>query len=306
MPDKKVIFFLGLCLALGEPLGVCRGQADGMKTGIIKNKEANPRKLDIQPALCPRIKRINEQEFIYDGAKDRLNHIPVFQLLDPDAGKGNQYKAYAEMDGKNVLLLKEVRISYDYEDTAIIDYEGPHPITGKPHVVHEGNGGFYANIHYAVVPYEKAIPEMNRQTLLHLATGKLKEIGKEDLRPALRTHSLIPGPFLSKSKRIYDMCEWGDTAYQYPEQILEYDQMALWDWDYSVKNADHILLIVWEGDEEDWLIQQKLIDPFYLTDDLIGIFEIKKKETKEPLTLKNERNDFEITVQTGDLKAPPK
>ncbi|MBI4411151.1 MAG: hypothetical protein HY541_01545 [Deltaproteobacteria bacterium] len=297
-----------------------------MKTGIIKNKEANPRTLDIRPAPCPRVK-----DAVYDGARDRFNHIPVFQLLDADAGQGNQYKAYAEMDGKNVLLLREVKIRYDYEDTAIIDYEGPHPITGKPHVVHEGNGGFYANIHYAVVPYEPWIAEMagltrpkgplrgrlhprnagwrgatqappiDRQTLLHMAVGKLKEIEKDNLRPALRTHSLIPGPFLSKSERIYDMCEWGDTAYQYPEQTLRYDEIALWDWDYSVKNADHVLLIVWEGDEEDWLIQQKLIDPFHLTDDLIGVFEIRKEKTGKPLTLVNERKDFEITVQTGDL-----
>ena len=161
MPDKKIIFLLSFCLIGGVcSLGVSAPPSTIVKSGIIKNKEANPRKLDIQPAPCPRIKKISEQEFIYDGAKDRFNHIPVFQLLDPDAGKGNQYKAYAEMDGKNVLLLRKVRISYDYEDTNIIDYEGPHPITGKPHVVYEGDGGFYANIHYAVVPYEPWIAEM--------------------------------------------------------------------------------------------------------------------------------------------------
>src|SRR3989338_7590609 len=102
MPDKKIIFFLSLCLVFGGALNVCRGQADGVKTGIIKNKEANPRKLDIRPAPCPRLKEEEPGRFIYDGAKDRLNHIPIFQLMDPDAGVGNQYKAYAEMDGKKI------------------------------------------------------------------------------------------------------------------------------------------------------------------------------------------------------------
>lgn len=287
------------------------------ETGIISLKKANPKSIPNLPRLCPRLTLVEEiaiasnepsttkYEFVYDGAQDRLNHIPISQLLDPDAGKKSQYKTFSEMDGNNVLLLQKVEVKYDYEDTAIIDYEGPHPITGKEQIINEGEGGFYANIHYAILPYDKKILEMDRQTLLHLVQGKLKEIDKEGLRPEIRTHSFIPGPFLSKTNQIYDMCEWGDTAYQAPHQILHYKEMALWDWDYSIKNADHVLLIVWEGDEEDWLYESKLIHPFHLTDDLIGLFEIKKKDTEKPLTLTNEKGDFTMVVQTGNLKIPP-
>lgn len=289
-----------------------------IKEGIIRTRKANPQKLQVLPRLCPRLKiekKISSNSekiqkidyiFVYEGSQDRMNHIPVFQLLDKDAGKGVQYKTYAEIDMDNVLLLKKVEITNDYEDTAIVDYVGPHPITGKNQTIHEGEGGFYANIHYAVVPYDKKILKMDRQTLLHFAQGNLEEIEKKELRPELRTHSFIPGPFLSKTGQLYELCEWGDTTYQAPKQSLNYKDIALWDWDYSVKNADHILLIIWEGDEEDWLYREQLIHPFYLTDDLIGIFEIKKKDAKDPLTLKNEKGDFTITVQTGKLKVPPR
>jgi len=63
-------------------------------------------------------------------------------------------------------------------------------------------------------------------------------------------------------------------------------------------------LIVWEGDEEEWLIKDQLIDPFYLTDDLVGVFDIWMDNTLQPLTLVNKKGDFKITVQTGDLTFP--
>lgn len=280
-----------------------------IETGVIGSKSSNPKNIPFLPKLCPRLKMDEDKSpgrFYYNAESDRINRIPFMQMMDIDAGAEGQYKTYAEMDGRNVLLLLRARVTYDYEDSGIIDYEGPSPLTGKKQVIHEGGGGFYANIHYAVVPYRKDIPGMNRQTLLHLAQGKLRELNKEDSRSVLRTHALIPGPFLSKVSYLYHLCEWGDTAFQAPEQILTYKNMAIWDWDYSVKNADHVLMIVWEGDEEDWLIQKKLIDPFYLTDDLIDVFEIKKEETIEPLILKSKKGDFEITVQTGDLSVPPK
>lgn len=278
-----------------------------IKTGIVESKSSNPKNISFLPKLCPRLKMDESPgQFYYDAESDRINRIPFMQMMDIDAGAEGQYKTYEEMDGKNVLLLLSARVTYDYEDSNIVDYEGPNPLTGERHVIHEGEGGFYANIHYAVVPYRRDILKMDRQTLLHLAQGKLRELDREDSRSILRTHSLIPGPFLSKANYLYHLCEWGDTAFQAPEQSLEYKNMAIWDWDYSVKNADHVLMIVWEGDEEDWLIQKKLIDPFYLTDDLIGVFKIKKRKTIEPLTLKNEKGDFEITVQTGNLSVPAK
>lgn len=289
------------------------GKLKGLKFGekIIRDKNPNPQSLSDLPLLCPRLSLqgtddpAKKPRAVYAGNHDRLNHIPMFQLLDPDAGRGNQYKSFVEMDGKNVLLLQRVTLTYDYEDSAIVDYEGPHPITGKPHRVNEGQGGFYANIHYAVYPFRAGDKTIDNQTLLHLVQGKLREINREDLLPSLRTHSLLPGPFLSKEQGIYEMCEWGDTAHQAPRQTVEYEEMALWDWDYSIPDADHIALVVWEGDEEDWLIRKELIHPFYLTDDLIGIFEIRKNQTVKPLVMKNKKGDFEITVQTGNLGFPP-
>jgi len=271
---------------------------------IIRDKNPNPEILSDLPLLCPRIS-LQGAKAVYAGNFDRLNHIPMFQLLDPDAGKGVQYKSFVEMDGRNVLLLERVTLTYDYEDSAIVDYEGLHPITGKPHKVQEGQGGFYANIHYAVFPFAADYKKWDNQTLLHLVQGKLREINREDLLPPLRTHSLIPGPFLSKEEGIYEMCEWGDTAHQAPRQSVEYEEVALWDWDYSVAGADHLLLVVWEGDEEEWLVRKELIHPFYLTDDLIGVFEIRKGKTIKPLTLKNAKGDFEMTVRTGNLGFPP-
>lgn len=278
---------------------------------IIPLKDSNPKDISSLPLLCPRVKLIHSSEEgadiqgIYQGEKDRLNHTPVFQLLEPDAHANSQYLSYTEMDGKNVLLLKNVEIHYDYEDTNIIDYEGPDPATGKHQIIQEGGGGFYANIHYAIFPFDKDLLNLDRQTLLHLAQGKLREINRDDLYPKIKTHAFIPGPFLSREGYLYGLCEWGDTAYHAPIQKLAYEEVALWDWEYPVKNADHILLIIWEGDEEDWLIQKNLINPFYLTDDLIGVFEIKKEETKKPLTLTNKSQDFKITLQTGDLKISP-
>ncbi|NUM81796.1 hypothetical protein HUU42_13440, partial [bacterium] len=216
----------------------------------------------------------------------------------------NAYQTITQMDGQNVLLLKHITLRYDYEDSHIIDYMGPHPLTGKPQTIYEGEGGFFANIHYAIIPYDPQIKKLDRQTLLHLAQGKLHEITPPANinKPPLRVHSFLPGPFLSGSNYLYDMCEWGDTTYQAPKQELDYINMALWDWDYSQGSSQHIWLIVWEGDEEDWLVQKGLLNPFTLTDDLIGVFEIKREQTLAPLTLINTQGDFEIIVQTGTIQ----
>lgn len=273
--------------------------------GIIKNKDANPRKLEKLPQFCPRVKIIPDNagvpHFLYDAHDDRLNRFPAYQLFEPDLLTGSQISSLTQMDTKNVLKIRSVQISYDYEDTGIVDYAGPHPLTQEPHKVYEGDGGFYANFHYAVLPYEKEIMQLDRQTLLHLVQGNLADVDKEHLRPALRTHAFIPGPYLSGDKYLYPFCEWGDTAHQAPVQKMAYKNMAIWDWDYSVPNADHIILVVWEGDEEDWLVERKLIHPFYLTDDVVGIWEIKKNATIQPLTLKNQNGDFEMTVVSGNL-----
>lgn len=269
--------------------------------GIITNKDTKPQKISTLPQLCPYLSNDNSYEqttLHYDAQKDPINHFPIMHLLDADFRQGQQYKSFSEMDGKNTLELKKAIVRYDYEDTDIIDFNGPNPITGKMQTVHEGDGGFYASFHFAIIPFDQTVLAMDRQTLLHLAQGKLAEINKSSLTPPLRVHGFIPGPFLSKQNAFYSFCEWGDTTFQAPVQTMDYTSLTLWDWDTTVPNAQDILLIVWEGDEEDWLIQDQIIDPFYLTDDLVGIFEIKRGATLQPVTLKNAAGDFEITVQT--------
>lgn len=269
--------------------------------GIITNKDANPQKISTVPKLCPYLANndsYKQTSLHYDAQKDPINHFPIMHLLDADFRQGQQYKSFSEMDGKNTLELKKATVRYDYEDTSIIDFEGPNPITGKMQVVHEGDGGFYANFHFAVIPFDQTVLTMDRQTLLHLAQGKLAEINKSPLTPLLRVHGFMPGPFLSKQNAFYSFCEWGDTTFQAPVQTIDYNGLTLWDWDTTVPNAKDILLIVWEGDEEDWLIQDQMIDPFYLTDDVVGVFEIKRENSLLPLTLKNAKGDFEIVVQT--------
>lgn len=279
-------------------------------SGVISDRDPNPPALAVLPELCPRL-RVAEAEgdatsaagfrFVYRGAEDALNRRPVFQMQDPDAMEGAQAKTLSAMDGRNVLLLKKVRVTYDYEDSRIVDYESHDPKTGRRETLHEGMGGFYANFHYAIVPYAPEIPELPRQVLLSLAQGRLRAIGREALRPELRVHAFLPGPFLSKRQWNYPLCEWGDTEFQAPDQSLDYEELALWDWDYPVKNRDHILLIVWEEDEEgDW-IRQGRIPPNHLMDDLVGVFEIRREDTLRAQTLRSPRGDFEITVETGQL-----
>jgi len=297
------------------------------KSGVIKDPNTHPVTLEFLPKLCPRVRiaetgdpmarvipiaslqqKLPSEEppslnFIYDGGTDSLNHIPFFQLLDPDARKKKQPLTYTRIDGTNVLLIERVQIKNDYEDSRIVDFLGRDPITGKEKVLMEGLGGFYANFHYAVFPYSEELKNLDSQTLLHLAQGSLDKINRQELRPEMRTHSFLPGPFFSKRTFLYDQCEWGDTTFQAPVQTLHYQDLAIWDWDYPVgKNSDHLLMVLWEGDEEATYPAKDELSPHYLVDDLIGVLEIKREDTNQPLTLRNESGDFEITLRTGNMK----
>lgn len=310
LPPKRDVFPIQIIAQ--DPIGLKKtylfGSFDSLKdfeikSSVIQNKNPRPKRILFFPKLCSRLQWSQDKKspVIYDASLDALNHVPSAQILDPDITKGQQYKTFSEMDGKNVLLLKEVVVKNDYEDDRILDYEGPHPLTGKKQKIYEGQGGFYANFHYAIVPFDKRYSKLNRQDLLHLAQGKLDEINRDDLRPALRVHSFIPGPYFSGMESAYELCEWGDTSYQVPEQKLHYNQMALWDWDFSVPGSDHILIIVWEGDEEDWLIRDQLIHPFVLTDDIVALFELRRKQTEKEIRLVNKKRDFEMRLINGDI-----
>lgn len=275
------------------------------QTAISIRQAANPVTMDVLPKLCPRIdlkKHDLQFKAIYRGDEDFLNHKPSLHLAEKDVRYApEQSKLLESFDGKNSLRLVRIRIKYDYEDSGIIDYSGPHPITGElGHVIHEGEGGFYANFHYAIVPFEPRYLNLSRQELLNLAQGKLKDIDRVDLLPKRRVHSLLPGPYLSKNLG-YAMCEWGDTAYQAKTQEVSYRDITLWDWDIAVdgKPVTKLLVIVWEGDEEEWMVNSKLIDPFYLTDDIVGTFIVERKASQKPLVLRNNAKNFEIEVITG-------
>ena len=271
--------------------------------GIVRVRLANPPTLTILPELCPRAELITtggKKSLLYHAARDILNQRPTIQLVDPDVRYvPAQQHSLDHFDNKNVLTVQHVKIKYDYEDTNILDYEGPHPMTGKNEKIYEGEGGFYANLHYAVVPFEERILHLSRQELLNLAEGRLGYIDRQDLRPKLRLHAFLPGPYLSK-KSIYEMCEWGDSTYQSKVQEMAYADLAIWDWDIPIdgKPVTKLILIVWEGDEEDWLIDDGLIDPYYLTDDVVGVFTIQKSNTADPLRLKNAQGNFEAEVRT--------
>lgn len=281
--------------------------------GIESQAASNPEKLTVLPQLCPRLTpRVQgnpavstqtfKTEFTYHGEQDPLNHRPTFQLLDPDATQGKQALTLKKMDGRNVLLVKNIRVTYDYEDSNHIEYESTDPKTGEKKIYYEDERGFYSNFQYAVVPFSEQLASANTQTLLHLGQGTLDKIGRENLKPELRTHSFLPGPYLSKREYFYELCEWGDTARHAKEQRLNYQNLALWDWDYPLRDNHKVLLIVWESDEEELDPNFAHFPKNYLIDDLIGVFPIERSASLKPLTLRNPSGDFEITVQTGDFE----
>lgn len=277
---------------------------------VIPGDDPNPKLLPNLPALCPRLEARaasagQTPSYFYRGENDSLNRFPITQLTDLDKTEGRQAESVRLIDGRNVLLLKSVRLNYDYEDDAIVDERRTDPKTGRNVEVYEGRGGFYANFHYAVLPYDPAIPSLPEQTLLHLAQGSLSLIDQTALRPALRVHGFLPGPFLSRNSFGYPLCEWGDTSQQATVQSLDYRGIALWDWDYATTPDDRVLLVVWEGDEEDQARAQGLISPHRLIDDLVGVFEVSRSASLRPLKLRNPRGDFEITIQTGNFPSPP-
>jgi hypothetical protein len=145
-----------------------------------------------------------------------------------------------------------------------------------------------------VIPFDEKYLKLNRQELLNLVQGKLSLIKREDLTPSLRAHSFIPGPYLSKDQ-VYPFCEWGDTSFQAKKQQMTYENFKIWDWDLA-KNK--IMIVVWEGDEEDWLIEAKLLDPFYLTDDWVATFVVNRADVLKPKVLKNDIGNFEMEVVT--------
>ena len=148
--------------------------------GIIGTKDANPQAVDAMPSLCPRL-TLSATTAVYNGAKDILNDKPHMQLTDPDAKTSMAQRSLLDhFDGQNVLEMRRIKISYDYEDNTIVDYDGINPLSGEAgHKVYEGEGGFYANFHYAVVPFDERYLALGRQELSENRAG-----GDLDMRPS--------------------------------------------------------------------------------------------------------------------------
>lgn len=278
-------------LVLQDPSGFDLNQ---FEPRIIKRSSPNG-KVNEPPLYCSRL--IHKQnKWIYDAKKDPLNHYPRVQFSDSDFNSiPNQNKLLTKFDDKNTLTVSHVKVKYDYEDNSILDYKGKHPVTKKEgHLVYEGNGGYYANFHYAILPYHSKYLNLPRQKLLQLVQGKLPK--NSNLLPKLKTHSFLPGPYKSKNG-IYELCEWGDSSFAEFPQELTYNDLLIWDWD--LHKSDKLFVVVWEGDEEDWMIADGLLDPYYLTDDVVGTFVVTRKETLKGKTYTNKNKDFEITLKTS-------
>lgn len=266
------------------------------KSGIVRTKLSNPDYLDILPALCPRVD-LQKEGLMYRGEGDILNTTPVLQLMDPDAkffeDADQTVKAF---DCSDVLLVEEVRLSFDYEDPSLRNAVSP---SGE--IYAEDRSGFYANFHVAVLPDGEALRALSPEDLLRVAEGKASERGVP-LAPEWqwRTHSFLPGPFLSRRDFLYAMCEWGDTAKQAPHQALHYQNLGIFDWDYPGV-GEKLLIVVWEGDEEAALIDDGVLLMGAIADDLVAVFAVSKEEAKGGVTFTNPEGTFEMRVKTGEM-----
>jgi hypothetical protein len=269
-----------------------QGDVISVGTAIVTDSHSNPERLEALPALCPRV-WVDRESLVYDAHKDILNTIPIIQLLDPDAKPLPRAERTLErFDCKNVLMM----ISFDYEDSGQVKARGLDGVA-----IPEEQSGFYANFHIAVLPYSESLLAHDPSELLRIAEGKasLRGISLDPLW-AWRTHSFLPGPFLSRSDFFYDMCEWGDTAYQAPAQRVRYDNLAIWDWDYPV--GDQVVIVIWEGDEEEPLVSRGLVAPGDIIDDLIAVFIVARDATREPKTLESKARNVGMHIQTGDMR----
>lgn len=283
------------------------GEFFSVGTGIINEAFSNPEYLSLLPALCPRVSD-HGGKLVYAGNKDLFNHTPVMQLLDPDATPISQNVSdmqgtITEFDCHDVLLIDEVSMTFDYEDPQNVK-----AILPDGSLIREDHAGFYSNFHMAAFPYSADLTTLPPQTLLRIAEGRLSE--SKELRNAFskdtidrlkwRTHSFLPGPFLSRSDFFYSMCEWGDTARQAPKQTLHYDNLPIWDWDYN-DEGQAIFLVIWEGDEEDGLITQGALSKSAIMDDLVEIFVVHAQDVDRGKTYTNAAHTVSIRLKTGNM-----
>lgn len=113
-------------------------------------------------------------------------------------------------------------------------------------------------------------------------------------------HGFLPGPFLGSTHLGYNLCEWGDTAIQIPQQEVEYENYALGKWDKS-KPDEKMILMLLEGDDQMKknlsrlnLEKKGVLQKWDYADDLIGFFVISKKE--------NSQGDFKIRSPLGEIE----
>lgn len=267
-----------------------------MRTGVPIIRASNPQYIQVLPALCPRIKE-KDDALLYMTDQDLLNYTPTLHLLDPDAAQFSEtQETIRQFDCRNVLLVDKVGIAFDYEDPSLVKASPPGLAP-----LHEEQSGFYANFNIAVMPYEDAVAKRSPRDILRFAEGRASELDwLIPPRLAWRTRSFLPGPFLSHDDLLYSMCEWGDTAYQAPRQELNYRDFAVWDWDYPVGQT--LLLVIWEGDEEEGLMSRGLLPKYAIMDDLVAVFTVTREEAAGGKLFVNPRGDFWIRFKEGELK----
>lgn len=102
-----------------------------IKEKILSDTSSDPKpdSLDALPMVCPRILK-NKNNWIYQASLDVL--IPKMSTPEPS------------------LMLKNVAVDFDYEDSSMIVAVSP----DYSKVEKETNAGFYANLHYFIIPYD--------------------------------------------------------------------------------------------------------------------------------------------------------
>lgn len=191
--------------------------------------------------------------------------------------------------------------------------------TGGPTLyVHRMSGG-------AERPASKYAAYRAMQVLLHIARGKLHELGDREtarLNPQLLASGMLPGPFLSKRMCVrhtgngddrrcaqyYDQCEWFDTSYHAPYQQMNYRNFCIWDWDSDPgpKREQCAMILLWEGDGAATERARHVgwIGDTDISDDFIGMFEVRRDDfSKGPVEQQNFSGHLTIEFVTRNRTA---
>lgn len=121
---------------------------------------------------------------------------------------------------------------------------------------------------------------------------------------------MLPGPFQSKilGRRgdNYDQCEWLDTKFQAPEQVMNYRNFCIWDWDMDPQpfNDQCAMILIYEGDGFSTAFSRAMgyIGPTDIADDFVGLFEVYRRDTVngDEVTVTNYSGQATLKLATLD------